>query len=276
MSYVRPMDDVRGKVAVVTGGASGIGRALATRFVAEGMHVVIGDIEEGPLRTTADEIGAVGVVTDVTDAASVAALADATMERFGAVHVVCNNAGVGGGGQIKDLTLKDWKWVIDVSLWGVIHGIHSFLPHLRANDDGGHIVNTASIAGLVSGPGIGPYNAAKYGVVAISETLALELEAEGSNVGVSVLCPGLVRTNIFTSQRNRPAALRNEQKKTTARSANQDIADALLAQGIDPSIVAGKVLDAILSGRLYVITHPEYLDQIGARFARIEREGRAG
>lgn len=270
------MDDVRGKVAVVTGGASGIGRALATRFVAEGMHVVIGDIEEGPLRATADEIGAVGVVTDVTDAASVAALADATMERFGAVHVVCNNAGVGGGGQIKDLTLKDWKWVIDVSLWGVIHGIHSFLPHLRANDDGGHIVNTASIAGLVSGPGIGPYNAAKYGVVAISETLALELAAEDSKVGVSVLCPGLVRTNIFTSQRNRPAALRNEQKKTGARSANQDIADALLAQGIDPSIVAGKVLDAILSGRLYVITHPEYLDQIGARFARIEREGHAG
>jgi NAD(P)-dependent dehydrogenase (short-subunit alcohol dehydrogenase family) len=266
------VDDVRGKVAVVTGGASGIGKAMATRLAAEGMHVVIADIEAPVLEATADELGVVGVRTDVADADSVLALRDTVLDRFGAVHVVCNNAGVGGGGQIKDLTLKDWKWVIDVSLWGVIHGIHAFLPQLLANEDGGHIVNTASVAGLVSSPGLGPYNAAKYGVVAISETLALELAAEGSKVGVSVLCPGLVRTNIFTSQRNRPQDLRNETKKTSARSANQDIADALLARGIDPSVAADRVFDAIRSGRLYVLTHPEYVAQIGERFARIDAD----
>jgi NAD(P)-dependent dehydrogenase (short-subunit alcohol dehydrogenase family) len=163
-----------------------------------------------------------------------------------------------------------------VSLWGVIHGVHSFLPHLLQNADGGHIVNTASLAGLVAGPGIGPYNAAKYGVVAISETLAAELAAEGSQVGVSVLCPGFVRTNIFTSQRNRPAALRNDKPKTGARDANQQIADALLAQGIDPSIVAGKVFDAIRANRFWIITHPEYLPSIAERCARIQDEGAQG
>jgi NAD(P)-dependent dehydrogenase (short-subunit alcohol dehydrogenase family) len=267
------MEDVRGKVAVVTGGASGIGRALATRFAADGMNVVIADIEEGPLRATADELGVYGVLTDVTDATSVAALADATLERFGAVHVVCNNAGVGGGGLIKDLTLKDWQWVINVSLWGVIHGVHTFLPHLLQNTDGGHIVNTASMAGLVAGPGIGPYNAAKYGVVAISETLAAELAAEGSRVGVSVLCPGLVRTNIYTSQRNRPAALRNDRPKTGARSANQEIANALLERGIDPAIVAGNVFDAIRNNRFWIITHPEFLPAVADRCARIQAAG---
>ena len=272
LTTVERVDDVRGKVAVVTGGASGIGKAMATRLAAEGMHVVIADIEAPVLEATADELGVMGVRTDVADADSVLALRDAVLDRFGAVHVVCNNAGVGGGGQIKDLTLKDWKWVIDVSLWGVIHGIHTFLPQLLANEDGGHIVNTASVAGLVSSPGLGPYNAAKYGVVAISETLALELAAEGSKVGVSVLCPGLVRTNIFTSQRNRPQDLRNETKKTSARSANQDIADALLARGIDPSVAADRVFDAIRSGRLYVLTHPEYVAQIGERFARIDAD----
>ena len=270
------MQDVTGKVAVVTGGASGIGRAMAARFAAEGMHVVIADIEEAPLAATAEELGVVGIRTDVTDPDSVAALAAATVERFGTAHVLCNNAGVGGGGQIKDLTLKDWKWVIDVSLWGVIHGLHSFLPHLLANPDGGHVVNTASVAGLMAGPGIGPYNAAKYGVVAISETLRAELAAEDSPVGVSVLCPGYVRTNIFTSQRNRPAELRNERKKTSARTANQGIADALLAEGLDPSVVAGMVFDAIGSGRFWIVTHPEYLPQISERTAGIVADGAPG
>lgn len=269
------MDDVRGKVAVVTGGASGIGRAMAARFAAEGMQVVIADVEEAPLAATAAELGVTGIRTDVTDADSVAALADEVVARFGTAHVLCNNAGVGGGGQIRDLTLKDWRWVIDVSLWGVIHGLHSFLPHLLANPDGGHVVNTASVAGLVAGPGIGPYNAAKYGVVAISETLAAELAAEGSSVGVSVLCPGLVRTNIFTSQRNRPEALRNERKKTAARAANAEITAALQAQGIDPAIVAGLVFDAVRSGRFWILSHPEYLPHVLERTARIEAETRA-
>jgi NAD(P)-dependent dehydrogenase (short-subunit alcohol dehydrogenase family) len=267
------MDEVRGKVAVVTGGASGIGRALATRFIAEGMNVIIADVEQGPLEAAAAELGAHGVRTDVADAASVAALADATLERFGAVHVLCNNAGVGGGGQIKDLTLKDWQWVIDVNLWGVIHGVHTFLPHLLQNPDGGHIVNTASMAGLVAAPGIGPYNAAKYGVVAISETLADELAADGSRVGVSVLCPGLVRTNIFTSQRNRPAALRNEQRKTAARSANEEIAQALRERGIDPATVAGRVFDAIRTNTFWIITHPEFLPAVAERTEQIQAAG---
>lgn len=261
--------DVTGKVAVVTGGASGIGRAMAARFAAEGMHVVIADIEDAPLGATAAELGVFGVRTDVTDADSVAALAEVTIERYGAVHVVCNNAGVGGGGLIKDLTLKDWKWVIDVNLWGVIHGVTSFLPHLLANVDGGHIVNTASVAGLVAGPGIGPYNAAKSGVVAISETLRAELAADGSAVHVSVLCPGYVDTNIFTSQRNRPAALRNERPKVAARAANKDIAGAASAQGLDPAVVAGMVFDAIRAEQFWVVTHPEYLDAVTDRSADI-------
>jgi NAD(P)-dependent dehydrogenase (short-subunit alcohol dehydrogenase family) len=258
-----------GKVAVVTGGASGIGRAMAKRFVAEGMQVVIADVEAAPLEATAAEIGAIGVMTDVAEADSVAALADTVIERFGAVHVLCNNAGVGGGGRIRDLTLNDWKWVIDVNLWGVVHGLHSFLPHLLANGEGGHVVNTASVAGLVAGPGIGPYNAAKYGVVAISETLRAELAADGSPVGVSVLCPGYVTTNIFTSQRNRPAALRNEAMKTTARAANREIAATALAQGLDPAVVADMVVDAIRAERFWVITHPEYLAAVEERTADI-------
>jgi NAD(P)-dependent dehydrogenase (short-subunit alcohol dehydrogenase family) len=274
--YVPAVDQVRGKVAVVTGGASGIGRAMAVRFVEAGMDVVIADIEEAVLAATASELGVAGIVTDVADADSVAALADATIERFGAVHLVCNNAGVGGGGAIRDLTLNDWQWVIDVNLWGVIHGVHMFLPHLLRNPDGGHIVNTASVAGLVAGPGIGPYNASKYAVVAISETLAAELAADGAPVGVSVLCPGLVRTSIFTSQRNRPAELRNETPKSEARAANEEIAQALLAEGIDPSIVAGKVLDAVVADQFWIITHPQYLPAVAERMARIQAAVAAG
>jgi NAD(P)-dependent dehydrogenase (short-subunit alcohol dehydrogenase family) len=270
------VDQVRGKVAVVTGGASGIGRAMAARFAAEGMDVVIADVEVDALDATAAELGVLGVRTDVADADSVAALADATLDRFGAVHLVCNNAGVGGGGLIKDLTLQDWQWVIDVNLWGVIHGVHTFLPHLLRNEDGGHIVNTASVAGLVAGPGIGPYNAAKYGVVAISETLAAELAADGAPVGVSVLCPGYVRTNIFTSQRNRPEALRNEARKSAARAANEEIAQALLAEGLDPAVVAGMVLDAVLAGQFWIITHPQYVSLVAERAARIEAAGASG
>jgi NAD(P)-dependent dehydrogenase (short-subunit alcohol dehydrogenase family) len=267
------VDQVSGKVAVVTGGASGIGRAMAARFAAEGMDVVIADVEVDALHATAAELGVLGVRTDVADADSVAALAEATLDRFGAVHLVCNNAGVGGGGLIRDLTLKDWRWVIDVNLWGVIHGVHTFLPHLLRNEDGGHIVNTASVAGLVAGPGIGPYNAAKYGVVAISETLAAELAADGAPVGVSVLCPGYVRTNIFTSQRNRPEALRNEARKSAARTANEEIAQTLLAEGLDPAVVAGMVLDAVLAGQFWIITHPQYVSLVAERAARIEAAG---
>ncbi len=165
------METMTGRVAVVTGAASGIGKALALGFAGEGANVVLADIEEEPLRAAEAEIAghgveALGVITDVTDADSVGALAQATIDRFGAVHMVCNNAGVGGGGLIRNQQLVDWKWVVDVCLWGVIHGVHHFLPHLIEAEES-HIMSTASVAGLMSVPGLGPYNAAKYGVVAI-------------------------------------------------------------------------------------------------------------
>lgn len=264
------METTEGKVAVVTGGASGIGKAMAQRFQAAGMQVVIADIEQGALDTTAQELGVLGVQTDVSSADSVGALAAAVVERFGTVHVICNNAGVGGGGVIAGQTLKDWKWVIDVNLWGVVHGLHSFLPLLLANPDGGHVVNTASMAGLSAWPGIGPYNATKYAVVGMSETLAIELA--DTSVGVSVLCPGVVNTNIFTSQRNRPVELKNERKNPAARAVNGTIR---ISDGLEPSVVADQVLDAIVEGRFWIITHPELLEAVDARHQGLLRQGRS-
>ncbi len=258
------MENLSGKVAVITGGASGIGRAMASRFAADGMHVVIADIEQGPLDATAAELGVLGIRTDVSSAESVAALATTVIERFGAVHVLCNNAGVGGGGEIAGLSLDDWRWVIDVNLWGVVHGLHYFMEHLLANTDGGHIVNTASMAGLTAWPGIGPYNATKYAVVGISETLALELQ--GTAVGVSVLCPGLVNTNIFTSQRNKPAELRSNTPNLQARAANEGLLREL---GIDPSTVADLVAHAVRNDQFWILTHREMLPALHARHERL-------
>ncbi len=263
------MQELAGRIAVVTGGASGIGKAMAKRFADAGMHVVIADIEDAPLQAAADELGVVGVRTDVADAASVQALADAVVERFGTAHVLCNNAGVGGGGVISSCTLNDWKWVLDVNLWGVIHGLHSFLPLLLANDDGGHLVNTASMAGLTAWPGIGPYNASKYAVVGISETLRVELR--DTPVGVSVLCPGVVNTNIFESQRNRPAELKNPTRNPGARAANSQV---IAMTGIDASVVADHVHDAIVDDRFWVITHPELLTHVEERTLALLAEGR--
>ena len=275
------MRELAGKVAVVTGGASGIGRAMASRFVEAGMHVVIADVEKGALDATATRLGVVGIVTDVSDAASVQALADEVRERFGTAHLLCNNAGVGGGGQIVDQTLADWQWVLGVNLWGVIHGLHSFLPMLTDNADGGHVVNTASVAGLLAGAGIGPYNASKFAVVAISETLHKELTAGGSRVGVSVLCPGFVRTNIFESQRNRPAALRNEAPAAGDARERNDQLKRVLDIAMDPAEVASMVHDAIVEERFWITTHPEFLDAVADRAGDIvsgrnPRPGRFG
>lgn len=273
------METMTGRVAVVTGAASGIGKALALGFAGEGANVVLADIEEEPLRAAEAEVAghgveALGVITDVTDADSVGALAQAAIDRFGAVHMVCNNAGVGGGGLIRNQQLVDWKWVVDVCLWGVIHGVHHFLPHLIEAEES-HIMSTASVAGLMSVPGLGPYNAAKYGVVAIMETLHLEMQRDrNADVGVSVLCPGVVRTNIATAQRNRPEELRRERRPRPEGDAPTETADArrrnaniaaALERGMDPSEVAAKVIEAMYERRFWVLSHPELLADVNHR-----------
>jgi NAD(P)-dependent dehydrogenase (short-subunit alcohol dehydrogenase family) len=264
------VQSLKGKVAVVTGAGSGIGKALALRFADEGANVVLADVQEDALISAVAEVRdrgveALEVLTDVSQFESVEAMAEAALERFGTVHVLCNNAGVGGGGRIANQQLVDWQWVLGVNLWGVIHGIHAFLPILEANGEEGHIVNTASVAGLVAGPGIGPYNASKFAVVAISETLFHELAASGSKVGVSVLCPGYVRTNIASSQRNRPEHLRRESKASSeARAGNADIASGV-STGMDPANVAEQVLHAIRANHFWIVTHPELLATVKQR-----------
>lgn len=269
------MEKLQDRVAVITGAGSGIGRALALDFASQGCKIVLADIEPKPLEQSlalVSELGVEGLahVTDVASAESVEALANAAMERFGTVNILCNNAGVGGGGLIKNQQLVDWKWVIDVSLWGVIHGLHYFLPYLIDAEEG-HVVSTASVAGLLSHPGLGPYNAAKYGVVAIMETLYLEMQQdEQANVGVSVLCPGVVNTNIASAQRNRPEHLQRQRKassgtkKNGARKQNEAIA-AALASGKDPAEVAALVREAVRERRFWVLSHPEHLTDVRHR-----------
>ena len=259
------LPDLRGKVAVVTGGASGIGKGIATQFVAEGMRVIIADIEQDALDKTAAQIGAVGVPVDVSDIASVQALARAAQELYGTVHVVCNNAGIGPMAAIKDLTMDDWHWMLGVNLYGVIHGVHTFLPVLRANPDGGHIVNTASMAGLVAPTRIGSYAVAKYGVVALTEVLAAELAAAGSKVGASVLCPGTVRTNIGTSSRNRPEHLADR----GLIDVNIERDENPFYRWIGPEDAGAVVVRAIKRGDLYALTHPDWYPLVEQRHQAI-------
>ncbi len=268
------MQTLENKTVVVTGAGSGIGRALALTYGAMGAKVVVADIEDEAREETVALLGAegvesIGVPVDVADAESVEALARLTEEQLGGADVVCLNAGVGGGGLIKNQELVDWKWVIDVNLWGVVHGIHSFLPQLMARDEA-HIMATASVAGLTSPPGLGPYNATKHAVVAIMETLFHEMSSDpDSNVGVSVLCPGVVNTNIITAQRNRPEHLARSKKSGSggedARRRNANIAKALAERGMDPAEVARHVVDASLERRFWVLSHPEHLDEIRHR-----------
>ena len=260
------MKSFEGKVAVVTGGASGIGRAMAAAFRAAGARSVIADVEVGALEATAAELGVVGVACDVSDPDAVFALRDAVLGQLGRVDVVCLNAGVGGGGFIVDSTRSDWEWVLGVNLWGVIDGVRAFLPGL-VEQGSGHLVLTASLAGLMAAPGIGPYNASKYAVVGIAETLRRELD--GTGVGVSVLCPGFVRTNIFASQRNRPAYLANDEPKPQARVANQDMLEAMLREAQSPDEVAATVLQAVREERFWILTHPELLESYAARSGEI-------
>lgn len=268
------MDDLRGKVAVITGGASGIGRALAERFAAEGMKIVIADIDEVAMRAVEVQLaeGGTEVLTQVCDTsleAEVQALADAAMSRFGGAHVLCNNAGVIGKGDAWRSPIAVWDWVIGINLYGVIHGIRAFLPIMEDQGEG-HIVNTASMAGLVALPGAAPYNVTKTGVVALSEGLYLELKATGSPVRVSALCPGFVKTNLAKGQK---WTERLGAEPGAAQTPMAQMMDAVLAQGVEEGIeatdVADQVVDAIRTERFWILTHPEM------RQAPVERMQRA-
>jgi NAD(P)-dependent dehydrogenase (short-subunit alcohol dehydrogenase family) len=262
---VSGLPDLSGKVAVVTGGASGIGKGIAAQLAAEGARVIIADIQRDALDATAAELGVAGVPVDVSDAASVAALAETAVAMYGTVHVLCNNAGIGPAAPIADLTLDDWHWILGVNLFGVIHGVHEFLPILKRNPDGGHIVNTASMAGLVAPTRIGSYAVAKYGVVALTEVLAMELAEEGSLVGASVLCPGTVHTNIGTSSRNRPGSLPDAGLKDIVL----ELEDNPQHRWINPDEAGAVVVRAIKRGYLYALTHPDWYPMVEARHAAI-------
>jgi NAD(P)-dependent dehydrogenase (short-subunit alcohol dehydrogenase family) len=259
------LSDLNGKVAVVTGGASGIGKGIATQLIVEGMRVIIADIERDALEKTAAELGAVAVEVDVSDAGSVAALAERAVSEFGTVHVVCNNAGVGPLAPVAELTMADWDWIIGVNLYGVIHGVQTFLPILKDNLDGGHIVNTASMAGLVAPPRMAAYCVTKFGVVALTEVLAAELAAEGSKVGASVLCPGTVRTNIGASSRNRPLGLADGGLTDVDVSGD----DNPFFRWIGPDDAGSVVVRAIKGGDLYALTHPEWYAMVEPRHQAI-------
>ena len=261
------MEDLHGKVAVITGGASGIGRAVAEKAAAEGMKIVIADIEEGPLKEAEGELTgqgaeAIGVVTDVSDAASVRELRDRALERFGAVHLVHNNAGIGTGGPIWEFSEEDWRWIIGVNQWGVIHGVSTFVPLLMEQGEG-HVVNTASIAGLTTTAFLGPYHATKFAVVAMSEVLYKDLQVAGSPVGVSVLCPGFVQTRIAESERNRPAWA--PEREVEGAEELRAVIQGMVDGGIPPAAVADRVIDAVKTNTFYILTHPELTEAIQIR-----------
>jgi NAD(P)-dependent dehydrogenase (short-subunit alcohol dehydrogenase family) len=268
------MRELAGKTAFVTGGASGIGLALGRALAQAGMKVMLADIETDALAVAVEDLRGVGadtrgVACDVADAVSVERAAKAAYQAFGNVHVVCNNAGVASAGGLDDLSLESWQWVLDVNMMGVFHGIRTFVPHMRSHGEGGHIVNTASVVGMLSGLGFSSYAASKYAVVAMSEGLAKRLEPSG--IGVSVLCPGFVRTRISESGRNRQQRYGPAYAPDPASPAGivaAQIAERV-ASGLDPAAVAARVLAAIRDNELYVFTDPEMHGPVRERFAAI-------
>jgi len=272
------MQDFAGKVAVITGAASGIGRALTEKCIAEGMHVVMADIEETVLEQVALELQGttnnqvLPIVTNVAIEAQLRKVLDETLEGLGAVHLLCNNAGVGGGGNAWNATQKDWDWVLGVNLWSVIYGLRVFVPQMIAQDTPCHIVNTASIAGLIGGSTNALYSVTKHGVVALTENLYVDLKTEGTKIGCSVLCPGFVNTNIFNSGRNRPSELANE-AAPAAPTPEQEQRTALfreiLRQGMQPNEIADIVFDAVREERLYILPHDHFGEMIRTRAENI-------
>ena len=269
------MRDLKGKTAFVTGGASGFGLEFAKTFLVEGMNVALADIEQAALAKALGELGGSGerlrgFVCDVADRASLQTAADSAIAAFGRVHLVCNNAGVGGRpGGVAELPDRQWDWVLSVNLMGVVHGIAVFLPHMRGHGEGGHFLNTASMAGMLGQPHDGPYSASKAAVVGISETLFYELR--GTDIGVSVLCPGFARTGIASSERNAPADLAEDADAplSTAAAAHAAQVREFVAKGILPSEVAARALQGIVDGDLYIFTHPDMRPMLQKRLARI-------
>ena len=254
--------DVNGKTAVVTGGGSGIGRGIVRALAAQGMNIVVADIEQAPMDEVVAELAAkgteaIGVRTDVSKLEQVEALAAAALDRFGAVHVLCNNAGVGVSDPVGATSMEDWRWTIDIDLWGPIHGVHVFLPIMERQGEPGHLNSTASMAGLYAGASLGAYNVAKHGVVALMASLERDLRLAGSPLRASVLCPGPINTNIVDSERNRSAESAAQHVGTTAGKKFWDILTRTLAEGMNPDEVGPMVLDAVLNDRFWVLTHPE-------------------
>jgi NAD(P)-dependent dehydrogenase (short-subunit alcohol dehydrogenase family) len=272
--------DLKDRAAWITGGASGIGLALARRFASEGMKLVLVDVEAGPLAEAEKALREQGasvlaIRADVSNLDEMSAAVAKARDAFGVMHVICNNAGVGGGGgPMWSLTDQDWRWTIDVNLWGVIHGIRLLLPALIESGQEGHVVNTASMAGLTSTPFLGPYTATKHAVVALSECLFKELDLVKAKVGVSVLCPGFVKTKIASSQRNRPGGTKQPGNPHEARFGGvfQQLVDA----GIPAEKIAEEVLRSIREDRFYVLTHPEMKPQIEYRMQQILEEKQPG
>ncbi len=266
------MQDLKGKTAFVTGGASGIGLSMARAFGRAGMNVVIADVDntaakEAVERLAAEQIKAVPVHCDVSERAAVRAAALEAVAAFGKVHVVCNNAGVAVGGPLGTIRERDWDWIVDVNLKGVVYGVETFAPLIKSHGEGGHFVNTASMAGMISPPGLEPYCATKYAVVAMSEGWFQQLAP--SNIGVSVLCPGFVRTRIHESGRARQDKYGGVGDVDPGVAATREEAAQNVLNGIDPDIVGNRVLEAVRNGELYIFTHPAMRAFVEARFQMI-------
>jgi len=263
MSDRDDFDELTGKTAVITGAASGIGLEMARLFGAAGMKLVLADVEKPALDTADAELREAGYETlavqvDVRDLDQIVALDAVARETFGKVHVLCNNAGVGAGGPVAGIeNLEAWRWTIDIDLWGVIYGCKVFLPAMLEHGERAHIVNTASMAGHGSAPLMGPYNISKYGVVALSETLEREMLMTKSNVGVSVLCPAFVATAIAQSDRNMPDDVAATLPERSGGGGQQSVIEELVANGIETSIVAQAVLDAVRSDTFWILTHDD-------------------
>lgn len=268
------MTEFQGKVAVVTGAASGIGRAMAERFAEEGMKVVLADVETTALEKTTSEMKAEGadvtpILCNVAEKKDVERMASEAVHAYGTVHVLCNNAGVGMTGFTWEIDLKDWEWVMGVNLWGVVYGIHYFTPIMLKNGEPCHIVNTASMAGLTNGPNMAPYYTTKNGVVSVSETLYKEFEMLGANVGVSVLCPGWVNTRIHESDRNRPSGPVEIDENNVVAQQYREMVEQFLKKGLTPQEVAQMTFDAIKNKQFYILPHAHWKPIIETRMQDI-------